>query len=46
MLHRVRARNDDALATIGNPESTAEYKRIKEILDSDAKIPYIGRENS
>ena len=43
MLRRVRARNDDALATIGNPESTAEYKRIKEILDSDAKIPYIGR---
>jgi prolyl oligopeptidase len=42
-LDWVRARNDDALATIGNPESTAEYKRIKDILDSDAKIPYIGR---
>lgn len=42
-LEWVRGRNADALDTIGEPSTQPEYKRILEILDSDAKIPYIGR---
>jgi prolyl oligopeptidase len=39
----VKERNAHALATIGNPESEPIYKRVLDILDSNAKIPYVGR---
>ena len=42
-LDYVKAKNADALATLGNPEEQETYKRIIAILDSKEKIPYIGR---
>uniref|UniRef100_A0A0D3KXX7 Peptidase S9A N-terminal domain-containing protein n=2 Tax=Emiliania huxleyi TaxID=2903 RepID=A0A0D3KXX7_EMIH1 len=39
----VKARNAAALSSFGNPSDSATYSRILEILDSKAKIPYIGR---
>ena len=42
-LDWVSARNAHALEAIGQPESKPIYQRILDNLDSDEKIPYIGR---
>merc|ERR1719399_2303103 len=42
-LDWVRAKNDDALGTLGDPKQSPTYKRILQILDSKEKIPYVGR---
>ncbi|KAL3927866.1 MAG: hypothetical protein SGPRY_002638 [Prymnesium sp.] len=39
----VREVNANTLKAIGDPSSTDEYRRMLDILDSDEKIPYIGR---
>ena len=42
-LDWVRSRNEDALKAIGEPSSKPSYSRVLSILDSNDKIPYIGR---
>ena len=42
-LEWVLERNSHALDAIGQPTSKPEHTRILDILDSDEKIPYIGR---
>ena len=39
----VRSRNEHALLNIGEPSSKPSYSRVLSILDSNEKIPYIGR---
>ena len=42
-LEWVRSRNEHALNAIGEPSTKPSYPRILSILDSNEKIPYIGR---
>ena len=42
-LNWVRSRNEQALEAIGEPSSKPSYSRVLSILDSNEKIPYIGR---
>jgi len=42
-LNWVRERNAATLEAVGDPVEGAGYQRMLEILDSDEKIPYIGR---
>ena len=42
-LDWVRGRNSHALAEIGDPTGSPVYKRLLDIMDSDEKIPFIGR---
>ena len=42
-LNWVRSRNEHALEAIGEPSTKPSYSRVLSILDSNEKIPYIGR---
>ena len=42
-LDWVRSRNEHALNAIGEPSTKPSYARVLSILDSNEKIPYIGR---
>ena len=39
----VRERNEDAVSRIGEPSDTKLYGRLLDIMESDEKIPFIGR---
>lgn len=42
-LEWVRERNANAIDAIGEPSAQPEYKRLLDIMDSNEKIPFIGR---